>query len=139
MERYAYLDTWDKLQTDEFKSVFNYALNLAKNNQSNLTLVVNNVSQCSDFIEKFLNQVQVNKLAKGNVLKFQGVEVSLKSPFSIKNYNNYGVLCAFHPSDTSLQSMESTTEPQAIVILGEQEPHLHAWLKEHSGKVLRKE
>lgn len=139
MERYAYLDTWDKLGADEFKSVFNYALNIAKQNQSNLTLVVNNVAHCSDFIEKFINQAQVNKLAKGETLKFQGVEVSLKSPFSIKNYNNYGVFCAFHPSDSSLKSMESTTEPQAIVILGEQETHIHAWLKQNSGKVLRKE
>ncbi|MEL0655795.1 hypothetical protein V6257_12180 [Pseudoalteromonas issachenkonii] len=139
MERYAYLDTWDKLQSEEFKSVFNYALNMAKSNYTNLTLVVNNVSHNSDFISKFLSQVDVNKLAKGDSLKIQEVQVNLKSSFSIKSYNNYGVFCAFHPSDNLLQSMESTTDPQAIVVLGEQEPHIHAWLKKASGKILRKE
>ncbi|EPW4543465.1 hypothetical protein ACWLP4_004455, partial [Vibrio vulnificus] len=136
MERFAYLDTWDKLTPEVFKAVFHYAVNIAKDNNKELTLVVNNVAQCSDFISKFLDQTATNKLAKGTTLQFQGVAVNLKSPFSIKSYQSYGVFCAFHPSDKALDSMESSTSPVAIVILGEQEEHFTSWLREKGGKLL---
>ncbi|EPQ9983467.1 hypothetical protein [Vibrio parahaemolyticus] len=136
MERFAYLDTWDKLTPEVFKAVFHYAVNIAKDKNEELTLVVNNVTQCSDFISKFLDQPSTNKLEKGNILKFQDVTVSLKSQFSIKSYQSYGVFCAFHPSDKALESMESSNNPQAIVILGEKEQHLQSWLSEKSGKLL---
>jgi hypothetical protein len=136
MERFAYLDTWDKLTPEVFKAVFHYAVSIAKANNKELTLVVNNVAQCSDFISKFLDQTATNKLAKGTTLQFQGVDVNLKSPFSIKSYQSYGVFCAFHPSDKALDSMESSTSPVAIFILGEQEEHFTSWLREKGGKLL---
>lgn len=136
MERLAYLDTWEKLTPDVFNAIFHYAINIAKENDKELTLVVNNVTQCSCFISKFLDQALVNKLVNGNILQLHGVTVSLKSPFSIKSYQNYGVFCAFHPSDNALESMESTNSPLAIVILGEQEQHLNSWLKSKDGKSL---
>ena len=136
MERYAYLDSWDKLDSNVFKLVFNYAINIAKNQNKELTLVVNNVAQCSGFINKFLDQVSTNKLSKGNVMKFDDVEISLKSPFSIKSHQNYGVFCAFHPSDKTLDAMENSNNPQVIIILGEKEEHLHSWLSKTSGKLL---
>ncbi|ASO31121.1 hypothetical protein CG015_18475 [Vibrio anguillarum] len=137
MERFAYLDTWDKLTPEVFKAVFHYAVKIAKDNNKELTLVVNNVAQYSDFISKFLDQTATNKLAKGVTLQFQGVAVNLKSPFSIKSYQSYGVFCAFHPSNKALESMESSTSPVAIVILGEQEEHFTSWLSEKSGKLLK--
>lgn len=136
MERFAYLDTWDNLTPEVFEDVFNYAVNIAKDKNEELTLVVNNVAQCSNFISKFLEQPLTNQLTTGNILKLQDVKVSLKSPFSIKSYQNYGVFCAFHPSDKALESMESSNNPQAIVILGEKEQHLQSWLSEKSGKLL---
>ena len=66
----------------------------------------------------------------------QDVTVSLNSPFSIKSYQSYGVFCAFHPNDKSLESMESSNNPKAIVILGEKEQHLQSWLSEKIGKLL---
>ncbi len=136
MERFAYLDTWDKLTPEVFKAVFHYAVNIAKDNNKELTLVVNNVAQCADFISKFVDQTATNKLVKGATLQFQDVDVTLKSPFSIKSYQSYGVFCAFHPSNKALDSMEGSDSPVAIVILGEQEEHLASWLNEKNGKLL---
>lgn len=69
-------------------------------------------------------------------MKFDDVEISLKSPFSIKNHQSYGVFCAFHPSDKALEAMENSNDPQAIIILGEQEEHLQSWLGKKNGKLL---
>lgn len=135
-DRYAYLDTWDELTPDVFKAVFHYARMIAEKDGEELTLVVNNVKQCSDFISKFLDQVTTNKLSKGEILNYKGVQLSLKSPFSLKDYQHYGVFCAFHPSDMALTSMENSKEPRAIVILGEKEDHLESWLSVKKGKLL---
>lgn len=137
MERFAYLDTWDKLTPTVFNSVFHYAIKIAKDNNKELTLVVNNVAQCSDFISKFLDQKATNKLVRGDTLQIQGISVNLKSPFSIKSYQSYGVFCAFHPSNKTLESMESSTSPVAIVILGEQEDDFTSWLSEKNVRRLK--
>lgn len=137
-ERYAYLDSWENLEPDMFKAVFTYALDIAKKEGKDLTLVVNNVSQCSDFVSKFIDQKDVNKLKKGDAASYNGVNISLKSPFSIKDYQHYGVFCSFHPSDKALASMENSKEPKAIVILGEQEKHLQEWINLNKAKSLAK-
>lgn len=138
MERFAYLDTWDKLTPEAFSFVFHYAVNIARENNTDLTLVVNNVSQCSDFISKFLGDVITNRLARGSSQEYQGVTLNLKSPFSIKSYLSYGVFCAFHPSNNALDSMEKSSSPLEIVILGELEEHLESWVIAKNGKFLPK-
>jgi len=136
IQRFAYLNTWEKLDNGAFTAVFNYALDIAKSESKDLTLIVNNVKQCSDFIDKFMNKISSNKLQKGDVLSYKGVNISLKSPFSLKNHQNYGVFCAFHPSDKAISSMESTSEPLAIVALGEHEEHLNTWVKNNNVQLL---
>jgi hypothetical protein len=136
IQRFAYLDTIEKLNDGVFLAAFNYALEIAKSESEDLTIVVNNVKACSNFVEKFMDKVSLNKLIKGELLTYQGVNIFLKSPFSLKNYQRYGVMCAFHPSSQTLSTMEGTREPSAIIVLGEFEEPLNIWVRNNEATLL---
>lgn len=140
MDRYYYFSP-EFISEDELKAGYAFARNLAKENGGTLTICVNSVQNCDQFLEKIFTDTAVNKLCSYKTISVGPVTVQLKSPKGLKEYENYGVILALHPSPEAILKLEGAIKVHALVVVAEVPTngmcaHLEAWASEKGAQRL---
>ena len=119
--------------SNEYKTVFAFALQQAKHHNSDVTLVINNISRNTCFLEHVFDSKQIKLLSNGEEIRLGNTVVRLKSLKTLKDYESYDVLCAFHAAPETILKMEKSVNPSSIIVLGENiEQHLNDWVNENN-------
>ncbi|MCD8551854.1 MAG: hypothetical protein LRY74_18030 [Shewanella xiamenensis] len=140
MDRYYYFSP-ELISGDELKAGYAFAKNLAKDNVEILTVCVNSVQNCDQFLEKIFTVTAVNKLRSYKTISDGSVTVQLKSPKGLKEYQNYGVILALHSSAEAISKLEGAIKVHTLVVVAEVPTngmcaHLENWASEKEAQRL---
>lgn len=140
MDRYYYFSP-ELISGDELKAGYAFAKNLAKENGETLTICVNSVQTCDQFLEKIFTATAVNKLRSYKTISDGLVTVQLKSPKGLKEYESYGVILALHSSPEAISKLEGTIKVHSLVVVAEVPTngicdHLETWASEKDAQRL---
>lgn len=126
---------------DELKAGYAFAKNLAEESGEILTICVNSIKNCDQFLNKIFNTTAVNKLRSYEVISDGSVSVQLKSPMGLKGYENFGVILALHASPEAISKLESSIKAHSLTVVAEVPvdgscAHLDSWALEKSAQKL---
>ncbi|AUJ70231.1 hypothetical protein [Pseudoalteromonas sp. NC201] len=141
MERFAYFSP-ELISGDELRAAYTFAVKMAKEKNAPLTVLVNSIGTCSQFLEKIFSEVEKNKLRRYETITKNGVDVQLKSPDGFKDYQPYGVILALHSSPKAIQKIESNDQTIAVIAVAEINhlaEHLTNWKTEKDVKELKRQ
>ncbi|MDC3190437.1 hypothetical protein NQU96_11850 [Pseudoalteromonas elyakovii] len=140
MERYSYFSN-TQIKNEELRAAFNLCLKKAVELNEPLTILVNNVNLGSSFLTAFLSDKEKNKLKSYKTINKDGINIQLKSPVGLKQYNNYGVVLAIHSSPSAIEKIDNSELTKFVVVIAELNDyteHLTAWEMEKGVKKLMK-
>jgi len=124
--------TYSYLQQDfsqiKLKAAFEFALNIAKEKSKKLTIAVNVISSCSQFMGEIFEQPELNKLKTNQSIQRKGVSIKLESTSTIKAYETYTVIFALHPSESLLEKIDNNQSVQKLLVLAESNDVSAEWL-----------
>ncbi|EOD5343928.1 hypothetical protein ACJXWG_004524, partial [Vibrio parahaemolyticus] len=141
MERFAYFSP-ELISGDELKAAYAFAVKIAKEKNAPLTVLVNSIGTCSQFLEKIFTEVEKNKLRRYETITKNGVNIQLKSPDGFKDYQSYGIILALHSSPKAIQKIESNDQTIAVIAVAEINhlaEHLTNWKTEKDVKELKRQ
>lgn len=141
MERFAYFSP-DIISGEELKAAYAFSLKIAKEKNVPLTVLVNNIGTCSQFLDKIFTEVEKNKLKRYEAITKNGVNIQLKSPDGFKDYQSYGVILALHSSPKAIQKIESNDQTVAVIAVAEINhlaDHLTNWKTEKDVQELKRQ
>lgn len=126
---------------DELKAGYAFAKGLAEENGEILTICVNSIQNCDQFLNKIFNTTAVNKLRSYKVISDGSVSVQLKSPKGLKGYESFGVILALHASPEAISKLEGSIKAHSLTVVAEVPvdgtcAHLESWASEKSARKL---
>ena len=126
---------------DELKAGYAFAKNLAEESGEVLTICVNSIQNCDQFLEKIFNTTTVNKLRAYKTISDGPVRVQLKSPQGLKGHDTFGVILALHASPEAISKLEGSIKAHSLTIVSEVPvdgtcAHLETWASEKSAQKL---
>lgn len=136
MDRYQYFSP-NSIGGTELKAGYDFAKAMAQEHGEILTICVNNIQNCDQFLEKIFNPLTVNKLRSYQPISDGNVSVQLKSPKGLKGYTSFGVLLALHPSPEAISKLEGQIKAHSLTVIAEVPvdgscAHLELWASEQS-------
>jgi phosphoribosylformylglycinamidine (FGAM) synthase-like enzyme len=139
MDRFAYFSP-QLVSGDELKGAYAFAVKMAKEHNAPLTVLVNSIGTCSQFLDHIFTEIEKNKLQRYKNISKSGLSIQLKSPDSFKSHESYGVVLALHSSPKAIEKIESNAQTKAIVAVAEinnYAEHLISWKTEKNVIELR--
>lgn len=137
-DRFCYLDKWERIQESELKGGLKYSSNIAKKKEKLLTVLVNSINNCDQIVEKIFEKKICNKLKRGEVVKINGVNIRLRSPKSIDDNVDHGVLFCLHSSPEAIQKIEANRKLDTVVLFSENALHLDKWKQDNNVRALER-
>lgn len=133
------LESYENLQGDSLKGIYQHVRNIAKTDNKELTITVNSRRNCDQFIKKIFDDKTTNKLIRGESIIDKGVSISLKSKDGIKEYDTYGYFFGIHASQLLVNKLESNTKKEFIFIVAvsQKSEHLDEWAQTHNAEKLK--
>ena len=125
--RLCYIDQIDGLQGQELLGGLNYACQIAKSKNKAVTFAVNSIKTADHFLMMMFDQKVANKLSRGEIYQHNDVSVRLRSPDSIKEYDDYGIIYGIHASEVMISKIESNKNLDTVIIFSEPTPHISKW------------
>lgn len=131
---YTYLR--DSLEAKELKAGLELSLGLAAKGSKRLTIAVNSISSCEQFIGKIFESTEFNKLRANQTIKVNGITIELESTQTIQSYKTYETILAIHASPTLLAKIDNNKSVRALVLLAEDRDVSKEWLTSVEAKPL---
>lgn len=131
VRRFCYINSWNNINQFELLGGLQFALDEASEKSKMLTLLVNSIPNCDQIIEKLFEASTCNKLKRGETISIDGVDLRLRSPASIKNHDDYGIIFTIHTSPQALSKIESNKHLDTVVLFSEVAKHLDVWKEQN--------
>lgn len=131
---YSYLR--DSLEAKELKAGLEFSLGLAAEGSKKLTIAVNSISSCEQFMSKIFESPALNKLRSNQTISIKGISIQLESTQTIQSYNTYETILAIHASSSLLEKIDSNKSVSALVLLAEDRDVSEEWLASVEAKPL---
>ncbi|AXM97705.1 hypothetical protein ABGT18_09840 [Pseudomonas putida] len=131
---YSYLR--DSLEAKELKAGLEFSLGLAAEGSKKLTIAVNSISSCEQFMSEIFESPELNKLRANQIINKKGVSIQLESTQTIQSYNTYETILAIHASPSLLAKIDSNKSVSALILLAEDRDVSEEWLASVEAKAL---
>lgn len=134
---YSYL--LDSLSADDLKAGLEFSLGLAAEGSKKLTIFVNSISSCEQFMSEIFESPSLNKLRNNQSIKVKGISVDLESTQTIQSYKPYETIYAIHASPGLLEKIDANKSVRSLVLLAETRDVSQEWLASVEAKPLGKQ
>lgn len=124
---YSYLGT-DIVAADELHAGLQFSLDLAANDAKELTIFVNSIAHCEQFMSKIFKSPELNKLRANHKIQFNGISVELESSQTIEAYKTYSTVLAIHASPDLLSKIDKNKSIRTLVLVAEERDVPKEWL-----------
>ena len=124
---YSYLVN-DAVSADELQAGLQFSLDLAANDSKELTIFVNSIACCEQFMSKVFNSPDLNKLRANQKIQLNGVFVELESSQTIQEYKTYSTVFAIHASPDLLSKIDKNKTIHTLVLVAEERDVSKEWL-----------
>lgn len=122
---------------DKLKLALGYALQMAKQFSTKLTIVVPTLRKAPNTILRHvIGQRVVDRLAKGEKIITNGVPILMRSIRTINEWEEDGVVVSLWGDGKMLEKIERCSQSQAIVVLSWIEEDVTGWQEKHNATVL---
>lgn len=131
---YSYLR--DLISAKELNAGLEFSLGLAAKGSKKLTIAVNSISSCEQFMSNIFESPVLNKLSKNQAVNINGISVELESSQTIQSYKTYETILAIHASPSLLEKIDNNKSVSALVLLAEDRDVSKEWLASVEAKPL---
>jgi hypothetical protein len=132
---YSYLSA-DMVSADELHAGLQFSLDLAASDSKELTIFVNSIAHCEQFMSKFFKSPELNKLRANQKIQLNGISVELESSQTIETYKTYSTALAVHASPDLLSKIDKNKSIRTLVLVAEERDISKEWLAAADAKKL---
>lgn|SRR5690554_3005407 len=132
---YSYLST-DIVTANELSAALQFSLDLAANDARKLTIFVNSIAHCEQFMREIFKSPELNKLRANQKIQLNGISVELESSQTIEAYKTYSTVLAIHASPDLLSKIDENKSIHILVLVAEERDVSKEWLTTADAKKL---